>query len=273
MSYKSILVNINIDGPVAPIVKAGLDLAQRFQATLTGFCAADVPMPVTFPEGADLGMQIWEDMREETEKRIKTLRTEFEQLVADSVKTAWRGGLGNPTDGLVATSKLADVVVMAAPDGASSGNAYRVAEPAGAVLRAGRPLLIVANRAEQINTKKILIAWKDTREARRAVADSVPLLSRAKEVTVVTAASEIDSYIREGVKDVIAYLAAHHIEAKSELIESPDETDALFGFINEMGPDLVVSGAYGHSRLREWAFGGMTRSLLDEISLNRFVSN
>jgi len=190
-----------------------------------------------------------------------------------SVDTRWRGGLGNPTDGLVATSKLADVIVMAAPDGASSGNAYRVAEPAGAVLRAGRPLLIVANRAEQINTKKMLIAWKDTREARRAVADSVPLLSRAKEVTVVTAASEIDSYVREGVKDVIAYLAAHHIEVESELIESPDETDALFGFINETGPDLVVSGAYGHSRLREWAFGGMTRSLLDEISLNRFVSN
>jgi nucleotide-binding universal stress UspA family protein len=105
------------------------------------------------------------------------------------------------------------------------------------------------------------------------VADSVPLLAKAREVTVVTTASEIDSYIREGVKDVIAYLAAHHIEARSELIESPDETDALFGFVNEAGPDLVVSGAYGHSRLREWAFGGVTRSLLDEISLNRFLSN
>lgn len=273
MSYKSILVNINIDGPIAPIVKAGLDLARRFQATLTGFCAADVPMPVTFPEGTDFGLQTWQDMRDDAEKRIDEVRAEFERLVASSVATKWRSGLANPSDGLIAAAKLADVIVAGAPEGASTGNAYRIAEPASVVLRAGRPLLVVANRAEQLSTRKIVIAWKDTREARRAVADSVPLLAKAREVTVVTTASEIDSYIREGVKDVIAYLAAHHIEARSELIESPDETDALFGFVNEAGPDLVVSGAYGHSRLREWAFGGVTRSLLDEISLNRFLSN
>ena len=71
----------------------------------------------------------------------------------------------------------------------------------------------------------------------------------------------------------MAFLGAHGVEARPELVEGPDEHIALFEALDKCGADLIVSGAYGHSRLREWAFGGVTRSLLDETGRNRFMAS
>ena len=174
---------------------------------------------------------------------------------------------------MVEASRSADLIIMSASEGAATGGSYRVADPASVVLRAGRPLLVVAGKAEQVPTKKIVIAWKDTREARRAVADAVPLLGSADEVTVVTVAGQVDQWVREGLADVADFLGGHGIKTTREMIEGPDEVISLLEFLDLSGADLVVSGAYGHSRLREWAFGGVTRSLLDETGLNRFMSS
>jgi nucleotide-binding universal stress UspA family protein len=273
MSYKSILVNIDIDGPIVPVVKAALDLARRSEAKLIGICAADVSLPMVVEEGSALVAKLWEQMRGDVEKRLKDVHSEFNRLTAGSVETEWRADVTNPTHAIVAASRLADLVVMAASEGASTGDAYRAADPASVVLRAGRPLLVVASKAEQVPARKVVVAWKDTREARRAVADVVPLLASADEVTVLTVAGQADQWVREGLTDVVAFLAAHGVEAKPKLIESPDEYVTLFKFIDESDADLVVSGAYGHSRLREWVFGGVTRSLLDESGRNRFMSS
>jgi len=272
MSYKSILVNIDIDEPVAPIVKAAMDIARRYDAKLIGLCAADAPLPMAGPEGGALAAEVWQQMRDDIEKRFKEVRAEFERL-ASSLATEWREGLTSPTQAAVLASRRADLIVMAASEGASTGNSYRVANPASVVLRAGRPLLVVAGKIEHIRAKKIIVAWKDTREARRAVADAVPLLMSADEVTVVTVSAQVEEWIREGMTDVVTFLAGHSIKARPKIIESPDEYIELFKFIDGNDADLVVSGAYGHSRLREWAFGGVTRSLLDETGLNRFMSS
>lgn len=273
MSYKSILVNIDIDGPIVPIVKAAVDLARRYKATLIGLCGADAPLPMAIPEGGVLGVEAWQQMRDGIEKRFKEVRSEFDREAADIVKTEWRESLTRPTHAVVTASRSADLIVMAASEGASSGDSYRVANPASVVLRAGRPLLVVARKAEHVPARKVVVAWKDTREARRAVADAIPLLALADEVTVVTVAGQADQWVREGLTDVVALLTAHGVEAKPKLIESPHEYVALFRFIDESDADLVVSGAYGHSRLREWVFGGVTRSLLDESGRNRFMSS
>lgn len=121
--------------------------------------------------------------------------------------------------------------------------------------------------------KDVVIAWKDTREARRAVADAVPLLRLALNVTVVTVADERGQWVDQSVADVVGFLARHGVEARSKVLENSDDSGRLVEFIVANHADLVVSGAYGHSRLREWAFGGMTRSLLDETGLNRLMSS
>lgn len=273
MSYKSILVNIDIDGPIAPIVKAATDLARRHEARLIGFCAADEPLPMAVPESGGIAVKAWTEMRDEIEKRFKHVKAEFDKLTAGSLKTEWRESLANPSTALVNVSRGADLIVMAASKGAGTGDSYRVADPASVVLRAGRPVLLVGDKIERLKADSVIVAWKDTREARRAIADAIPLLAEAKEVTVVTVAPAPDEWVRDSLSDAVAFLSAHGIAATPKLIDSPDEYVELFNFIDRSSVDLVVSGAYGHSRLREWVFGGVTRSLLDETRLIRFLSS
>ena len=104
-------------------------------------------------------------------------------------------------------------------------------------------------------------------------ADAVPLLLSAEEVTVVKVDRDPSEAVRTGVADVVAYLPRPGVQARAEVLTDKDESARLREFIAECRADLVVSGAYGHSRLREWAFGGVTRSLLDEVGLNRFMAS
>lgn len=273
MSYRSILVNLDIDGPVVPVVKAAADLAVRMGARLIGFCSADAPMPMAGPESGALAAEAWIQMRENIESRFSELRGKFGDLSTGTVAAEWREALDNPSRALAQESRAADLIVMGAYEGAATGDAYRRADPGSVALQAGRPLLVVARNAEQIRAENIVVAWKDTREARRAVADALPLLQSADNVTVVAVTARKEPWVEKSIADVEAFLACHGVRAGSEILESPDESSRLVEFITASHADLVISGAYGHSRLREWAFGGMTRSLLDETGLSRFMSS
>ncbi|MDX8528285.1 universal stress protein [Mesorhizobium sp. MSK_1335] len=275
MSYKSILLNLNIDGPIEPLTRVGVDLAKRFDARLIGFCAADAPLPVTMaPEGAAIATEIWEQSRDEIRRRLIELKGEFEGLVAGAVKTGWHGAIENPDHALARGARMADMVVASASQGASTGDSYRTVDPGSLVLRAGRPVLVAADGATGLPARRIVVAWKDTREARRAVADAVPLMVMANEVTIVAVDRNPDDWIRNGVNDVASFLAGHGIKARTEIVKTDDdENNRLVDFFAAVNAELIVSGAYGHSRLREWVFGGVTRSLLDEVWLNRLMSN
>jgi nucleotide-binding universal stress UspA family protein len=128
------------------------------------------------------------------------------------------------------------------------------------VMDAGRPVLFVPPSVNHLSAKRVVVAWKDTREARRAVWDSMPFLKRAAEVSVVAIDSE-----DAGARDVAAYLGCHGVLA-TVLTRPETEIAAAVKIIHiaqQEGADLIVCGAYGHSRAREWAFGGVTRDLLD----------
>ncbi|RWD70586.1 universal stress protein [Mesorhizobium sp.] len=275
MSYKSILLNLNIDGPIEPITRIGVNLAKRFDARLIGFCAADAPLPVTMaPEGAAIAADIWEQSRDEIRRRLTSLNGEFDGLVAGAVKTDWHGDIENPNHAVARRARMANIVVTSASQGASTGDSYRTVDPRSLVLRAGRPVLVAAQGSMDLPARRIVVSWKDTREARRAVADAVPLMAMAEEVTIVAVDRNPDDWTRDSVKDVASFLAGHGIKARTEIIKTADdESNRLVDFFASMNAELIVSGAYGHSRLREWVFGGVTRSLLDEVWLNRLMSN
>lgn len=274
MSYKSILLNLGIDGPIEPLAGVGIDLAKRFDAKLIGFCAADAPLPVTMaPEGAAIAAELWEQSRIEIRQRLDDRHSKFDRLVAGTVRSEWRDTVENPDHALARASLLADLVVTGASLGASTGDAYRMADPGSLVLRAGRPVLVAALGATSLPLGRIVVAWKDTREARRAVADAVPLMAMANEVIIVAIDRNPSDWIRDGVKDVASFLAGHGIKARTEILKSDEEGNRLVDFLASVKADLIVSGAYGHSRLREWAFGGVTRSLLDEVWLHRLMSS
>ncbi len=275
MEFKTILVNLDIDEPIAPTVNAAVELARRFNAALVALCAARVPLSVTASGGGILVVEAWQRMRQELENRIAEMRAEFDRLTAEKVLTQWRDSLADPSHAVVRAATMADLVVVGARRGASTGDAYRTADPNDVVLRAGRPMLVLANGVDGVKASRICIAWKDSREARRATVDALPLLALADEVTVVNVGVGVDDveWARKGVADVVGFLDMHGIQAKSELIASADEGPSLLAYAEERDIDLVMSGAYGRTRLQEWAFGGMTRSLLDATKLHRFMSS
>jgi nucleotide-binding universal stress UspA family protein len=110
-----------------------------------------------------------------------------------------------------------------------------------------------------------MIAWKDTRESRRAVADALPFLRRADDVMLVEVCEHgAEAQSEQHIGDVANYLARHQIKvaAKAFLHTERPVAEELLRFARDERADLIVSGAYGHSRLGEWIFGGVTRDLL-----------
>ena len=116
-----------------------------------------------------------------------------------------------------------------------------------------------------LSAKRVVIAWKDAREARRAVRDALPLLKAADEVLVVA----VGESGRAGALDVKEHLDGHGINART-LVQARRESavaDDLIRAAEREGADLMVAGAYGHSRTREWILGGVTRDLLDHAPI------
>lgn len=143
MSYKSVLVNLDIDAPLAPVVMAAADLAERLGAKLIGFCAADAPIPITGPGGEVLAAEAWQQMRSDIEGKFKELRDQFGKMFAGRIPTEWCQALDNPSRALALRSRIADLTIMSAPEGGAAGHAYRQADPGSVVLQAGRPLLLL----------------------------------------------------------------------------------------------------------------------------------
>lgn len=269
MSYKSIIVNLAVDADPAPIVKLAVELAGRFGAHLIGLAAADVPPLVATGDGMVYEGEIMQVQRTEIEKRLAELRGEFEKLVPNSISSEWGQEVCSPTRFLSVSARAADLIVTGGEEGE---NVFRAVDIGSLALGAGRPVFVAASNVEHILAKTVLVAWKDTREARRAVADALPFLAKATEVVVATMDTDHDGSIHNSLADVAVYLEHHGIKARTEMLAGEADGDRLVAFARSIHADLIVSGAYGHSRLREWAFGGVTRMLIQESGIHRLMS-
>ena len=134
------------------------------------------------------------------------------------------------------------------------------------VFGSGRPVLILPKRGSDrgfaLNT--VVIAWDGSRPAARAVADALPLLERAKEVRVLTVLNEKELTSELPAAELAKYLERHGIIAKSDCVDAAGRRigEILNSYLTSDHADLLVMGAYGHSRLREFILGGATRSML-----------
>jgi nucleotide-binding universal stress UspA family protein len=273
MSYRSILVQIDIDGATEPRIRFAKEIARRFDAALIGYCAAQ-PHPAVAPmDGAIVAGELIRRETEEIQARLDEIARVFAEMAG--IDSSFRGMVGDPTRSLTELARLADLIVTGPRDEHQGRDGYRAVDLGALILSAGRPVLVTTRNQAALKGDRLLVAWKDTREARRAVVDSLPFLKTAHEVNVVTVEEDDRAHARASLADVVAFLAAHGVKARSECLMPADEEfgDTLSTAAFEMGADLVVSGGYGHSRLREWAFGGVTRRLIEASSTNRLFSN
>lgn len=270
MSCKTIIVNLAVDADPMPTVKFAAAIAVHFEAQLVGLAAADVPPLVATEKGLVHEGQIMETRRRELERRLSELRRTFEDLVPPSIAGRWMQYIRTPTSALITAARSADLIVTGDDAG---DDAFRALDIGSLLLGAGRPVLLAAKHAEHVAGKTVLVAWKDCREARRALSDALPFLTRAREVVLATMAGEPGQDVRDSLADAALFLRGHGILARTEVLVGETGGHQLVEFAHMIEADLIVSGAYGHSRLREWAFGGITRSLMAETGINRFLSN
>jgi len=169
----------------------------------------------------------------------------------------------------------ADMVVIARPESAS-----QTAGPPGLaeslVLSSGRPIIVFPPRGTASKVRRILVAWNAKRESIRAVADALPLLAKAEavEVLVVDHQRHPTGHGQEPGADIARHLARHGAQVEVRPLSSggKDVGSLLLSQAAGFGADLLVMGAYGHSHLREWMFGGVTRTVLYEAGLPVLMS-
>lgn len=136
------------------------------------------------------------------------------------------------------------------------------------LLNCGRPAIVMPPSATTLTGGHAMIAWNDSTEAARAVADSLPLLARASQVTV--AATDDMS----GMADLFHYLRCHGIEASPyRLAPESDPAEALLRAVRASTAGMLIAGCYGHARVRELMFGGTTRSLLQHANVPLLMSH
>jgi nucleotide-binding universal stress UspA family protein len=265
MTYTTLMVHVDVDSELGGRAHLAAGLADRLGAHLIGiagwapmavFLAADAP---TEPAVGDFHLQ---DMRTLLDQKGK----QFCAAVDSGDRRAeWRSFLELPTEAVAREARAADLVIVS--NVRENRNPFRVLDPGSLILKAGRPVLTVPSGVTSLSLRRIAIAWKDVREARRAVQDALPLLQKAESVLVVEVAEErgIEQASRL-VADVARYLARHHVEVVAQRVRPAEvaEANSLLRLIEDENIDLIVAGGYGHSRLGEWAFGGVTRDLLAE---------
>jgi nucleotide-binding universal stress UspA family protein len=273
MTYRSIVVSLDIDAANESVAGLAADFARRCGARLIGVAAASVPPPVVSVDGMVFDAGLMQQERRNIETRLEILRRQFEQAAAVIEDREWRGEVDGPTRFLLESSRAADLIVLDAIEGGHAANGHRSVDAGSLALNAGRPVLFVQSGAERLTAHRILIAWKDTREARRAVVDALPFLAQATEVVVATVDADGDSAAAASLRDVDGFLSRHGVKARTELVREASAHKAIAGLALSMNADLVVSGAYGHSRIRELIFGGVTRTLLGAASINRLMSS
>jgi nucleotide-binding universal stress UspA family protein len=196
----------------------------------------------------------------------------FLAAVGTRSRVSWRSALEPGLAFLAAQARAADLVVVGRGclDGASE--CPLPLDAASVVLAMGRPVLVVPPGIDHLELRCPMVAWKDTREARRAVMDALPILRLAGRVDVV-AVTRVDH--ATGAADVAAYLSTHGILATASeyLSEGASDAETLLDLASEHASDLIVLGAYGHGRVREMVLGGVTRDVPRHSPACSFMSH
>jgi len=249
-------------------------IADQFGAHLTGLLVHLEPELLGAPDlaYAEFLQQMLDEAMAETNKRRTKLEQNFARLSVPNdlrVVTGLRSQVGQA---LAVEVQTADLFVGTRPYG-DPDRQHRTEETV--LFSSGRPCLLLPPQTSSGGRfETVLVAWKSGREAARALKDALPFLKQAEQVTIAIATEEADEESRTSSgADVARYLSRHGVHAEvRELPGWNSAQDALLNEVEASGAELVVAGAYGHTRLTERLLGGVTRALLTECTVPVLLS-
>jgi nucleotide-binding universal stress UspA family protein len=279
ITYKTLLVHVDDSERCAHRLDVAIRLARSFAARLVG--AYLVPTPALAPSvSALLPESVVSQRLQDSGDAQQRAEARFREAIGAAGFTAaeWRAAAGNPTRAIIAHARGADLAIIGQPDPRDADAGFLGDIANAALLESGRPALAIPYIGTRGPVGDVaLIALDHSRESARAVADALPLLAKARKVFVlaITAAAEEVFGETQARGQVVAFLRGHGVDAEVHHLDRPNIAigELLLSQAADLGADLIVMGAYGHARLQEFVVGGVTRTMLEAMTVPVLMSH
>jgi nucleotide-binding universal stress UspA family protein len=279
MSYKSIVVQLDTSGRAHPRLEYAVRLAKQFDAHLSGVFSTFTPDPRSFYVMAG-SAKYFEAHRKFRQEQHDALKRIFDaELLRARVSGQWIDCNEYASEAIPRYARCADLVVAGQDDPNDPESFIADHFPETLVMSAGRPVLFIPYVGVFPTLgENVMVAWNSSRESTRAVHDALPLLQRAKKITIVTLnglKGEPHGSRIPGA-DIALVLARHGVKAEVAELDGIDDVpvgEMLLSRVSQLCADLVVMGAYGHSRWQELVMGGATRSMLEFMTVPVLMSH
>jgi nucleotide-binding universal stress UspA family protein len=272
MALRTLLVHADTDDRFTPRLTLAAAIAREHGARVRVLYALKAPLSIRLysePMGAP-AMELIQQEIDAERARAEVLRQSIDKVMrAEDVAWDWRSSEGLVGDVIATAAATADLIVMGQERGAATTGPV-----AYVVLSSGRPVLCVPHTGTfGAPARRVVVAWRGTRESARALHDALPLLTRADHVILFTAGEPAAG--DPGLEGALHHLADHGIKAepRQTALGDIDAGTAILNAVSDGAADLLVMGAYGHSRVREFVFGGATRTVLRAMTVPTLISH
>jgi nucleotide-binding universal stress UspA family protein len=273
---KDIVVNLGL-GTRDPAGDYAISVAEAFEAHVLGIAVSYEPV---IPGNVMGGIppEIIESQRSESNKKARAAVSRFEQAAKRAGLSAETRILSTSIAGaaeqLGRIGRRFDLIVVGQPERKNATPAQVIDE--GVLFESGRPVIFVPfiQKGGMI-LDRMMICWDGSRAASRAIADALPLLRKAKQVEVVIVSDKPNKVDELPGADLGQHLARHGFRVDIKRITSPDidVPSTILSYAADSSADMIVMGGYGHSRLREFVLGGVTRGLLESMTVPVLMSH
>ena len=277
MTYRNILVHVDETAAARTRASVAAGLAARFGATLTGMFLRSDYVPA-FAAGdafsAATAIEAFVEERNRTLAKVSAIaRAAFEaEIAAHNLPATWIEVDGDDDTSLLGAARRYDLTVF--PHVATSILGGHEISASHIGMGSGGPVLVLPERGFQIPFgKRVLVAWKESREAARALRDAWPFLMAAEEVHFLTVSRNAPDGFDDMMRQNLAAHGCANIHMHVDRNDDIDVANAIQRHSGMVGADLIVLGLYGHSRMRETLLGGVSRDMLDKLHLPLLVSH
>lgn len=265
MTYAAIMVNLTLGHSNTGALGAAVTVATHCGASLAGI-AASRPIEIICGDYA-VPAVLYEEDRKQGARQTKLAEAEFHAAVAGlQTPTSWQATTTviPLADHLSLHARAADLIVVGASSRDVPIDITRQVDLCDLIMGAGRPVLVAPSVQAPGRFRRILVAWNDSREARRAISDALPLLTDDSRTSVIQITSTDDlSAAKTGMEEVKRWLERHRVHVDASVVPARGaNAKQLRAIAHDVGADLIVAGAYGYRRTREWVLGGVTTDLL-----------
>ncbi|MEO8804976.1 MAG: universal stress protein [Burkholderiaceae bacterium] len=280
MTYRSLLVLLDHTSSCAARAAYAMRLAEDLDCHLVGLAPTDlIDLPAAPKAAASLNEYsalVWDALRDQAERAADTFRDACHAAAVKSFEAVVDEA--NKVESLIRHARCSDLAVLTQADPSSPHFHATRGMVESVILRSARPTLVLpyAGRFESV-ANRVLVAWNDSREAARAVSDALPMLQRARQVEVASwseGASTEEKAMRPELDALHKWLMWHGVSAQVQVEPvGAGIADAILSHAADTNADLIVMGAYGHSRWAEFVLGGATRGLLASMTVPVLMSH